>query len=662
MRATSPNAERPQHPLPPSVFWHAAWLTISIVAVKVSYVGMATFWNWAARPQDFVSSDFVRWAAAASSADTGFALAVSLAAAALVWLASSRPRLGHALATGFVALGLLFVIYAVVGRQIFSYYKAPFTFQLLLLAGEPARLWSSIEAFITPWAVLALVALPASYLLLARASRRVELRLERPFRLAVRGGLLLLGAAWLAIGQHLVGSAWFEAQDRHFKESPHAVFLHSLALSIGNPSAALGGTAYAAVDASDFRPPARLAREPRTVVGSGSSSRRPNVILIVLESVGARYLGVYGSALDTTPSLLAERSNYLIFDNYYAPVGWTAYSLLSLAMSQRPPMERYNELSFRASTMQGASVAEVLAEAGYRTAFLAAGDPDWASAGFLERKGFREVLRFGDLPGATPVSSWGAEDRVLFEKMASWVEQNAGEPFFLMAWTDQTHHPYAIAPGQKVVDVLPPENRQGNPSLANYTSLIREVDSQIGRFLAWLRERGLADDTIVIVTGDHGEAFGEPHGGSGHGFTAYDEELRVPLIIWNPRLFRDGGRVTTVGSHIDLAPTILDLLGLRSPNGWDGASLFDERKPPRAYLFAAAWGQYLLGVRSGDWKYIYDARLGSEELYNLTEDPDERRDLSRLEPVRASELRRRLAAWLDVERQRSQKRRQPTGH
>ena len=190
-------------------------------------------------------------------------------------------------------------------------------------------------------------------------------------------------------------------------------------------------------------------------------------------------------------------------------------------------------------------------------------------------------------------------------------------------------------PGQKVVDVLPPENRQGNPSLANYTSLIREVDSQIGRFLAWLRERGLADDTIVIVTGDHGEAFGEPHGGSGHGFTAYDEELRVPLIIWNPRLFRDGGRVTTVGSHIDLAPTILDLLGLRSPNGWDGASLFDERKPPRAYLFAAAWGQYLLGVRSGDWKYIYDARLGSEELYNLTEDPDERRDLSRLEPVRA---------------------------
>ena len=94
----------------------------------------------------------------------------------------------------------------------------------------------------------------------------------------------------------------------------------------------------------------------------------------------------------------------------------------------------------------------------------------------------------------------------------------------------------------------------------------------------------------------------------------------------------------------------------------DGASLFDERKPPRAYLFAAAWGQYLLGVRSGDWKYIYDARLGSEELYNLTEDPDERRDLSRLEPVRASELRRRLAAWLDVERQRSQKRRQPTGH
>lgn len=631
-------------------------MTILIVVVKASYVGMATFWNWATSPRDYLSAVYVEWAAAASSRDAVFALAVSLAAGALVWLASGKPRLARALATAFVLLGLLFVIYAVVGRQIFSYYRAPFTFQLLLLAGEPARLWSSVEAFVTPQALLALAALAAAYLLLARASRRVELRLTRPFRFALRAGLLLLAGGWLALGQNLAGSAWFEAQDRHFKENPHSVFLQSLALSIGNASAVLGGTAYAAVDASDFGRPTQLARAPTPGAGSSTVARRPNVILIVLESVGARYLGVYGSTLETTPSLLAERSNYLIFDNYYAPVGWTAYSLLSLTMSQRPPMERYNEVSFRAATMQGASIAEVLAEAGYRTAFLAAGDPDWASAGFLERKGFGEVLRCGDLPGATQVSSWGTEDRVLFEKMASWVEQNAGEPFFLMAWTDQTHHPYAIAPGQMLVDVLPPEKRQGNPSLANYTSLVRQADSQIGRFLAWLRERGLADDTIVVITGDHGEAFGEPHGGSGHGFTVYDEEVRVPLIVWNPRRFHDAGRTATVGSHIDLAPTILDLLGLPSPEGWDGASLFDERRSPRAYLFAAAWGQYLLGVRNGDWKYIYDARLGTEELYNLKQDPDERRDLSRMEPVRASELRRRLAAWIDSERQRAEQR------
>jgi arylsulfatase A-like enzyme len=662
MTVSISSAENRQQPAPPSLFWPAFWMTVFVVAVKASYVGMATFWTWAIWPQDYLSWAYVEWAAAASRADAIAALAVSLAAGALLWLASGRPRLAHALTRAFVAIGLLFVVYAVVSRQIFSYYKAPFTYQLLLLAGEPTRLWSSIETFVSPWALSAVAVLPAGYLLLARASRRVELRLGRGFRLALRGGLFLLAGAWLALGQSLVGSGWFQAQDRHFKESPHSVFLQSLALSIGNASAALGGTAYAAVDASDFRPTGGLPRPQRLAEGGQSSSRRPNVILIVLESVGTRYLGVYGSKLDTTPSLLAESSSYLIFDNYYAPVGWTAYSLLSLTMSQRPPMERYNELSFRAATMQGASIAEVLAGAGYRTAFLAAGDPDWASAGLLERKGFGEVLRCGDLPGAAQVSSWGTEDRVLFERMASWVEENAGRPFFLMAWTDQTHHPYAPAPGQKLVDLLPPENRHGNPSLANYTSLIREVDSQIGKFLAWLRDRGLADDTIVVVTGDHGEAFGEPHGGSGHGFTVYDEEVRVPLILWNPTLFRHAGRTATVGSHIDLAPTILDLLGLPSPDGWDGTSLFDEGRPARAYLFAAAWGQYLLGVRSGDWKYIYDARLGAEELYNVYQDPDELRDLSRAEPGRALELRRRVAAWLDVERQRSDQRQRAAGN
>jgi len=613
-------------------------------------------------PQDYVSPTFLQWAAAASQADTLFGVTVGGVAAVVLWWSRDRPRLARALGGAFVALALLLLVYAAVSRQAYAYYSAPLTYQLLLLAGEPARLWSSISAFVTPRSVLAVVGLPVAFLLLTLASERVDRGLGRPARRALRVALLAAAGGWLLLGQSQVQSRWFEAQDRHLKESPHWVFLQSLALATGDASSVLGTTAFAASDADDFRRvdvPRGKASGTRPTAHSGS--RRPNVVLIVLESVGTRYLGIYGSALDMTPSLQSEHRSLLVFDNYYAPVGWTAYSLLSLTMAQRPPMERYNEVSFKAASLRGASVAEVLAAAGYRTAFMAAGDPDWASAGFLERNGFRDVLRGADLSSAAPISSWGTEDRHLFEKMTAWIDDNAGAPFFLMAWTDQTHHPYTVAPGQQLVDVLDPERKAASPALANYTSLVRAADAHIGRFLDWLRARGLADDTIVLITGDHGEAFGEPRGGSGHGFTVYDEEVKVPLMLWNPKRFRQAGRSAMVGSHIDLAPTILDLVGLDAPAGWDGVSLFDEFRAPRAYLFAAAWGQYLLGVRSGRWKYVYDARLGREELFDLEQDPDELRDVSRAEPQRAAELRRRLAAWLATERERGELRKTAAG-
>src|SRR5437763_894729 len=165
---------------------------------------------------------------------------------------------------------------------------------------------------------------------------------------------------------------------------------------------------------------------------------------------------------------------------------------------------------------------------------MSAGDPDWANEGFLEKSGFTEVYRSTKLPGAKQLSSWGTSDAVLFDAMSNWIVKTKDQPFFLMAWTDQTHHPFKLAPGQKEMD-LPPSLR--GKDLGRYVTLIREADLQIGKLLDRMRASRLADDTLVAVTGDHGEAFGQPHGNSGHGFTVYDEEVRVPLVLWNERLF-----------------------------------------------------------------------------------------------------------------------------
>ena len=638
-----------------SAFWPTVWLILTLVAVKASYVKFSTYWTWA-RFRDYLSWLYVQWLAAASQVDVLFALGAGILAASALWITRRRPRFGNMIWSAFLFFGSASVIYAVISRQVFAYYYAPLTYQLLALVGEPARLRSSLETFLTVPFIAALAGLPIVYTLLAWGSRRMEAPRSLAAKTSARVGLCIAVLLWLLLGRRLMDTGWFKAQDHYVTESPHWTLLKStLTATLGAQTSIHAATALP----EDVREFTHASENPLHEPAQGALNLSPgtrprNVILIVLESVGSRYLGLCDSKLDTTPRLLAEQRNALVFDRYYAPVAWTTYSLISLLSSQRPPMQAYNQLSFHTAKPEGTSLATVLREQGYRTAFMGAGDPDWASKGFLDRNGFEEVMRDKELPGAkqshrrkkrSEFSSWGQQDRVLFDGMREWIGKNHGQPFFLMAWTEQTHNPYKLSPEQ--AELVPPEVKQN--SLGRYMTLIRDADDQIGKLLDNLRESGLAENTLVVITGDHGEAFGQPHGGSGHGFTVYDEEVRVPLMLWNPRLFRGGGQSKVIGSHTDLAPTLLDVLGLPPPKGWDGRSLFAAERPPRTYLFAAAWGQYLLGVREEDWKYIYDARGGREELYDLSTDPDEQKNLAASHTERAWRLRQRLAAWLQVE-------------
>jgi lipoteichoic acid synthase len=163
-----------------------------------------------------------------------------------------------------------------------------------------------------------------------------------------------------------------------------------------------------------------------------------------------------------------------------------------------------------------------------------------------------------------------------------------------------------------------------------------------------LRDRGLAEDTLVVITGDHGEAFGDPHHQRGHGFTVYEEDVNVPLIFWNPRLFPGGQRLGTIGGHVDLSATVADLLGIPPSKDWQGYSLFAPDRPPRTY-FLASIGEYLFGVREGKWKYTFEATSGREFLTDLTVDPDELENVAKSETPVCNELRRRIAAWVDFE-------------
>jgi arylsulfatase A-like enzyme len=180
-----------------------------------------------------------------------------------------------------------------------------------------------------------------------------------------------------------------------------------------------------------------------------------------------------------------------------------------------------------------------------------------------------------------------------------------------------------------------------------YLSALRETDRALGQLLAALARQQVLDSTLVVVVGDHGEAFGQ-HGHYVHGVDLYEEEVHVPLMLINRRLFH-GETDSTLGGLLDVAPTILDLLGRAPPASWQGRSLFDGDRTGRVYLFTSR-SKVLFGYREGSRKLIYDAGANTTELYDLEADPGESVNVAGRSPGVALLGQQRLAAWVQFQR------------
>src|SRR4029078_9950619 len=130
-----------------------------------------------------------------------------------------------------------------------------------------------------------------------------------------------------------------------------------------------------------------------------------------------------------------------------------------------------------------------------------------------------------------------------------------------------------------------------------YLTVLHETDRQIGRLFDAVRHAGLEQDTLVVVVGDHGQAFGFPHDTYIQGRTVYEEDVHVPLMMWAPRLYKMPSRSGSIGGLVDLAPTIAELADVVPAADWQGRSLFDKsRHPPRVYFYVAE-DHFTLGVR-----------------------------------------------------------------
>ncbi len=636
----------------PSAFWLAFWLAAVLIGTKAFYLG----WRAADPPGNWRSS--VGSLAAISYADVLYAASLGLLHHLVVWM---RPPglLRRAADALFCFVCLLSAVYAVVDLEVFAYFLTPLTYPLISLSADLGSFVTSIAPSLT---FTLLTAGLGSLLLLIRLvgiSESLAARASQAHLKIARGVVALAAVAWVLYGRHHLATGWSERIDRRIAENPHVTFVASAVRAwLGEAPIALAEPVVDH-DLEDFRTVGE--RGPRLVTAgflrnASLEMGRPqhpakirNVILVVMESVSARWLELYGSPYRATPTLTEEARHALVFNNFYSPAGRSSDALASILLSVQPRMSS-RDLTLDSPKLPGATLAESLKMRGYRTAFLTSSDLGWANwRGFLTERGFDSIVQGSDLDCGDPLTTWGVEDRCLMDGLLRWIADEPHKPFFAMAWTIQTHHPYEPSPGRPLRDFFGDHPPIDGYDLGRYLNTLSETDRQLARLFATLRQRHLEEDTLVVIVGDHGEAFGAPHETYGHGRALYEENVHVPMLLWSPRLFPRGGRSPIVGSHLDLNQTIVDVLRIPPAPSWQGRSLFDPARNPRVYFFVAN-DDYQLGMREDGWKYILDVTNGRQELYDLRTDHEEQVNVVAAHPEVCKRLRQRLAARADTDR------------
>ena len=433
----------------------------------------------------------------------------------------------------------------------------------------------------------------------------------------------------------------------------------------------------------------------------------PNIVLITMDTVRADHLSCYGYQRLTTPNVDQLAREAVLYKNAYAASSWTLPSHASLFTGMYPSKHGAANSSETRSILKlsdkNTTLAEVLSQKGYRTAGIIGG-PYCASIygiaqgfeyynetffAYNRDISFYFLYQVAELfyPLKDPIIQYGYSD---FKRVAShlnefafgWLKENSSQPFFLFVNYFDAHRPYVppppydeyfnkispdiilkytskldksylMAEDKFVGDIiagtqkLTPEEREF--LVSRYDGELRYLDHHLGRLLERLKTLKVYDNTLIIVTSDHGEAFGE-HNLLDHGRTLYDELVRVPLIIKYPSAYKKSGAIEKRVSLVDLFPAILSMLNQPIPADIDGQTLSESQR-----FIVTEWNMRwfdcdpyrrdLKAIYQGKEKYIW-ASNAQHELYDLEQDPGETINLFKKFPQRAQRMEQTLKQWL----------------
>lgn len=379
-----------------------------------------------------------------------------------------------------------------------------------------------------------------------------------------------------------------------------------------------------------------------TAKGGGPRDGRlpPNVILISLDTLRRDHCGFHGYARTTTPFLDSLAARSLVFERAYTTMSWTLIAHMSLLSGLYPTQHGVME-SQNAITPRWPMLAQRLADAGWDTFGVYNAPVTWLDPRFGFDRGFASYVGSQDAVDA------GAK----VDEALAGVRKN--RPWFLFVHLFDIHSGNLNAPGSTIYTPPPPYDRmfladaperlagidaqqwwdvaavgvtpaKHEALLALYDGGIRFVDDTLAAWFASFEARGLLENTIVIVTSDHGEGLRQREAFYGGHGTTYEEGLRVPLIISLPRGERAGERNDDLVSHVDIVPTLLSALGLAPDERLPGHSLVDGSRAVDEWIFTAREDSRAALRR--DLKIVYRGDR-PVHLFELDRDPGERSPL-----------------------------------
>ena len=320
---------------------------------------------------------------------------------------------------------------------------------------------------------------------------------------------------------------------------------------------------------SMYRQLSGLNKDGKKNIGDSLAANRPNIVLITVESLSADFLTRYGNKQNLTPRLDRLMQESLVFDSLFAAGNRTVRGLEALSLCL-PPSAGESIIKRKANRMGNLSVGSVLSRLGYKSQFIYGGDSYFDNMGdFFSHNGY-EVIDRKNIPDnqVTFANIWGVCDEDIFRKSLQVFDTNnkSGHPFFAQIMTTSNHRPYTYPAGKIKVN--------GDPNTRE--AAVKYTDYAIGKFIDDAKKKVWFKNTVFIVIADHCA--------SSAGKTSLPiDRYHIPCLVYAPEIIQQW-KIEKICSQIDLMPTVLSLLNLRSSVSFTGQDILAPTYHPRAFM------------------------------------------------------------------------------